>query len=148
LSIGLERRQVRCHISREGRWELRLVQEQKPLDWRQDRGLRAFCGEAFDHSVRGLAGIRRESADVDKGRDIRVIACLRDDSATVRVADQDRGFGLLIENPPDNRRIVCQRSCRVLGDADLITGLAEAAIHRLPSRTVYETTVYENYWSH
>ncbi len=74
--------------------------------------------------------------------------CLRDDSATVRVANQDPGFELLIEDPSDKCRIVSQGSRWVLRDAHLMTGLAEAAIHGLPPRTVDKTTVYEDHRFH
>ena len=45
-------------------------------------------------------------------------------------------------------RIVCQGSRRVLRDAHLMTGLAEAAIDPLPPRTVNKPAVYKDHRLH
>ena len=77
-----------------------------------------------------------------------MIARLRDDGAALGVAYQDPRFGQLIQDPPDNCRIVGEGSRWMLRDAHLVTGLAEAAIHGLPPRTVDKTAVYKDHRFH
>lgn len=50
---------------------------------------------------RGLADVRCARRDVDKPRNLLVLSGLRNDRATVVVADEDHGIRLMVERPHD-----------------------------------------------
>jgi len=68
--------------------ELVPVQEQEAVLGRQDRRLRRAGRETGEERVDRFPLVRRERADVDQGRHVRVGAGLGDDRTAVGVADQ------------------------------------------------------------
>ena len=86
LSVGEEYR-LRCgDVAREGLMELVPVEEQEPLDRRQDRRLRPVGREGAEQRVHRLARVGREGGDVDESGNVLMRARLADDCPAVGVS--------------------------------------------------------------
>src|SRR5689334_20945712 len=74
-----------------------------------------------------------------------MIPCFGDHHAAIGVSHENRGIVLSVEDEPRRRHVIGQRGGRILDDADAVAISRENSVDTLPTRTVYETTVNENY---
>ena len=73
-----------------------------------------------------------------------MVACLGDDSATVRMPDEHRLVGLLVERAFGDGHIVGERDRRVLHDGHGVAGLPQDLVDGLPAGAVDETAMDED----
>src|SRR4029079_1210950 len=89
LRVGHERRLLQTHVASERRRELRLVEQQVTVNWRQDRGHRRARHRVLDQRRYGLTLVGGEGGDIYQPHNLRIIAGFGDDRPAVRVADEN-----------------------------------------------------------
>jgi hypothetical protein len=125
-------------------WNLSRSRNRKPSLGRQDRRLRPVGREAGDERVDRLVLVRRERADVDQGRHVRVGAGLADDGAAVGVADEHDRAVLRVDDQPRRGGVALQRQGGVLHHGHVVAVPGEQVIEGPPAGPVHETAVHQH----
>ena len=92
-----------------------------------------------------LVLVRRERADVDQGRHVRVSAGFADDRAAVGVSDEHDRAVLRVDDHPRGGGVARQRQGGVLHHGDAVAILGEQVVDRPPPRAVHEASVDEDH---
>ena len=131
-------------VRREGRAELRSVEEQVSVLRRQDRRHRRVGGRILDERSNGLTLIRSKRGDIDESGNLRVIAGFGDDCSAVGVANQDDSPVRRVNDAPRDDDVIGQRQRRDLNDCDVVTVPRQDVVHVLPSGAIYPTSMHDN----
>jgi transcriptional regulator with GAF, ATPase, and Fis domain len=94
LRVRHERSRVGAHVSSERRLKLRPIEKQVSVLRRQDWRYRRTGWRVLDRRGHGLALVRSERRDIDKARDVWIVAGFRDHDTAVRMADENRRAAL------------------------------------------------------
>ena len=144
LGVGHERGQLLWHVGGEGGGELVPVQEQEPVDRRQDRRRRRVGRSGGDQRADRLARVGRERGDVNERGDTGVVAGLGDDGSAVGMADQHGRAIEAVENRVRGGDVAAEGEGGVLHDGDPVTVGGEVVVDALPARPVREVAVYQH----
>jgi hypothetical protein len=99
---------------------------------------------AFTVGSLTLACIGHVGRNVDQADDMRVRAGLRDDRATVAMADKDAGAILLSEHTFGCHNIIRERREWFLNQSDFIAILNKDLVNRFPARPIDPGAMYQN----
>src|SRR5262249_40204627 len=93
---------------------------------------------------RAFSSVRRESGDIDKCRDLWVIASFGDNGATVAVADENHWPGLSVDRGLRKLDVFGKRGLRVLHHRDSVSVLLKNVGDGFPSGTISECAMHKN----
>ena len=124
--------------------ELGPVEEQEPVDGRQDRGTGRTRRRVGDQGVDRLTLVGCEGGDVHERDDAVVGAGFGDDGTAVGVADQHDRTRLLVEHASGGGNVTDERQGLVLHDVNVDALAGEYVVHPLPAGAVHEAPVDEH----
>jgi hypothetical protein len=130
-------------VGRERRSELRLVEHEKPVLWRQYRRDRSSRRRILDERRHGFAFVRRKRRDVDEPGDLGIVARFGNHHAAVRVPDENNGAVRTCDGALRRSHVIGERCSRVLDDGYGIALFLEQFVDLLPTRSVDESSVYQ-----
>ncbi len=98
----------------------------------------------LDKCGHGLALVGSKGCDIDKPRDLWIVAGFGDHRSSVGVADEHHRAALRMNDEFGGGDIAGQRDRGILDDADTVAVLLQELIDALPTGTIHETPVDKN----
>src|SRR5271155_4655451 len=130
---------VRCEVGR----EMRLVYPPKPVAVRCER-LGCLRHSRFDRGT-ALAFVESKCSNIDKRRNVWVIAGLGDDGPSIAVADQDHRGAHGVDCGLRVLLVVGVGCLGVLYHRDLVTIILENVGNPLPTRAIGESPMHQHH---
>src|SRR5213076_2769535 len=114
------------------------------LRWQYRRHGSARQG-ILDKRRNRLPVIQRKGGDINKPRDLWIVAGFCNYLSTVGVANENHRTAMRRQNALGYGNIIRERYCRILNDADVVAVLLEDFVDFFPPGAIHEAAVDKHY---